>query len=338
MSAARLQPGYTRRPQPAFTARRARGFILLSVVLALILVAAVAFLLNRSGAMNMRMAAGGLEADSARYVAEAGIAQANTQAQGRNCAGYTDLAPTAFGPASFTATVNPKLGSPVTLVATGTTAGGATAKLTRSNVVVYTATPLSLQPDAASGIDAWLNAKNSKSDTNYGVDTLLWLDSSASNMSRPLIKFDLSAIPPASAITAATLSLYQTAGNVSASPPNPVINVHRLTRAWVEGTKLGSGSADGATWDSADTIAAWTTPGGDFDPSVAASTPANEITGWKTWDVRALVAGWVSGAYPNNGMLLNAVGTISVVRFASSDDSTAATRPKLEVTFPRPCS
>jgi len=63
VNARRLQRGHSR--------PRARGFILLTVVLALTLVAALAFLLNRSGGMNMSLAARGLQADAARYAAEA---------------------------------------------------------------------------------------------------------------------------------------------------------------------------------------------------------------------------------------------------------------------------
>lgn len=333
MNAQRLQRGHSR--------PRARGFILLTVVLALTLVAAVAFLLNRSGGMNMSLAARGLQADAARYVAEAGLAQINAQTQGRNCSGYTDLATaTAFGAHSFAATVEPKSGSPVTLTATATTADGASATLTRNNVTMYQSTPatLTLQPDAAGGVDGWLNGASAKVDINNGANPRLTLNASSTSKARPLIKFDLSAIPAGSEITAATLSLYQeTTGSVGSSPPNPVYNLHRVTRAWVEGTKMGTQTADGATWNSTDGSAAWTTPGGDFDPAVAATAPAAATLEWRTWDVGALVANWVNGAYPNHGMLVDGVGTISTLGFASSDNGTAANRPKLEVSFLPAC-
>ena len=327
----------TRRLQRGRSRPRARGFILLTVALALILVAAVAFLLNRSGGMNMSLAARGLQADSARYVAEAALAQLNYQTRSLGCSGYTDLGTTAFGAHSFTATVNPKSGSPVTLSATATTADGATATLTRNNVSLYDSTPttLILQPDAAGGVDGWLNSF--KVNVNNGANPRLTLNASSS-VGRPLLKFDLSAIPAGSTVTAATLSLYQeTSGSVGSSPPNPVYNLHRVTRAWVEGTKQGTGTADGATWNSSDGSGAWTTPGGDFDPAVAASAPANENIDWKTWDVGGLVTDWVNGANPNHGMLLNGVGAISTLGFASSDNGTAANRPKLEVSFVPAC-
>lgn len=318
------------------------GFTLLPVILAMSLIAAIAFLLNRDNGVNAEMIAIQSEADRARYVAEAGLHAVNAITQGK-CGGYTGLATTSFGAGSFTATVTPATGSPVTLTATGTTSGGASATLTRSNVAVVGGTSgttpqtLTLQPGDTGGIDAWLNGASAKGDINNGVNPRLTL-STGSTAARPLLKFDLSAIPAGSTVTAATLSLYQeTTGSVGSSPANPVYNMHRVTRAWLEGTGYGNATGDGATWNKYDSVNLWTAAGGDFDPVVAASTPAAATLGWKTWDVTGLVGGWVNGSYANHGMLMDGVGAISTLGFASSDNGTAANRPKLVVTFLPPC-
>ena len=319
MSARRLPRGCT--------CRRARGFILLSVVLALTLVAAVAFLLNRSGGMNMSLAARGLQADSARYAAEAGLAQASFQAQQKNCTGYTDLPTTTFGAASFTASVNPKAGSPVTLVATATTAGGAVATLTRDDVIVYQITPTSVTLQAAdsTGKDTSLNSGNRTS--NYGALVSIKVQGAAAYSG--LIQFDLSTIPAGSTITGATLMLKKT----TVASSSGTIAVYRVTTPWVEGTATGGISTSGATYNTSNGLIPWTTPGGDYDPAAVASL-SNIVGGWNEWHVTNLAQGWMAASYPNYGMIL--VPTADV--FSSFDSSDAASdHPKLVVTYTGPC-
>lgn len=316
MSARRLQRG--------FKARRARGFILLPVVLALTLVAAVAFLLNREGGMNMRMAAGGLQADGARYVAEAGLAQVNAQTQGRNCTGYTDLPATTFGANRFSATVNPKVGSPVTLAATGTTAGGAAGTLTRGNVTVHQTTTytVTLQPGAV-GLDT--NIRSANPNTNYGADTSLRV---GTGLAVSLVQFDLSSIPAGSDIRSAQFSLYHTTGG------NDAVTAYRATKPWTEGT---GAAASGATWTTYDGVRSWATAGGDYDPAsgVAITLPGNAA--WATWDLTAQTTAWNAGTQANYGIeLVATTGTNDT--FVSSDEPSSVTlRPKLTVTFLPPC-
>ena len=62
------------------------GFILLPVVLALSLIASVAYLANRDSAVGVAMVAGGTDRLRARYAAEAGLQHANHAAQQLDCA------------------------------------------------------------------------------------------------------------------------------------------------------------------------------------------------------------------------------------------------------------
>jgi len=331
-----VTPGWRRalsaqgRPQRGFAARGAHGFVLLPVVLALTLVASVAFLLNHSGGMNMSMAGREGQADRARYVAQAGLAQINAQTQARNCSGYTDLAATAFGPHSFSATVNPKAGTPVTLTATSTTAEGASVSLSRA-IVAHQTTPqtATLQPGPA-GMDSYVRVVQSS--RNFGAETTLRL-STASEYA--LLQFDLASIPAGSQVTAAQLTLHQ---QNSTGGAGAKMSVHRVTRPWVEGTKSGSGTADGVTWSTTDGATAWTATVGDRESVPLATIAADTESGLKTWDVTALAAAWLSGAFSNQGMVVIPSAGVNNLKFTSGDDPDDPTLwPKLTVTYLPPC-
>lgn len=303
-----------------------RGFILLPVVLALVLVAAVAFLLNRTGGMSISLAARALQTDSARYAAEAGLAQINSQTQSRNCSGYTDLPAAAFGAASFSATVNPKSGTPVTLASTATLPDGTTSSLTRSNVAAHQTTQytVTLQPGAA-GLDTYLSKPSQT--FNYGASDDLRVNSDGLVS---IVQFDLSSIPGGSDIRSALLSLYHTTGG------SDTVNAFRLTRTWTEGTGSGSNTGSGATWASADGVQAWGTEGGDYDTASGVATTLSANGSWSTWNLTALAAAWTTGAQPNYGVALVAAGG-GTNAFTSSDTATATQRPKLVLDFLPPC-
>jgi hypothetical protein len=311
-------------------ARRARGFILLTVVLALTLVAAVAFLLNRTGGMNMSMAARGLEADRARYVAEAGLAQINYQTQNRNCTGYTDRTTTAFGTDSFTATVTPKAGSPVTFAAIGATTGGAAATLTRSSVATYAAlSSATLQSADSTGIDTTLDSSNVT--YNYGAKRVF----SASNPQfRALLQFVLSGIPVGSRISSATLQLYRN----NASGGGGSVSLYRVTTLWTEGTETGAPSSTGATYNTTNGIVPWSSAGGDYDPAAIANVLSNANPGWKSWDATSLVQGWVDLKYANYGMILIPTGGGGGDYTSSDDAASQALHPQLLISYYPRCS
>ena len=308
-----------------------RGFILLPVLVTLALVAVLAFLVNRDSGISMSMAARGLDADAARYAAEAGLSQINNATQRLNCAGYTNLSAVSFGSARISASVAPNSGTPVTLSSSATTASGAAASLTRANVVVHQTTPyvLTLQP-GANGLDTYIDSV--KQTFNYGADTTIYLKGGGKD--NGLMKFDLAAIPPGALIQSAQLGVYTT--NAS-SGPSDSLTLYRVTRQWTEGSGSGSATADGATWNATDGTLAWSTAGGDYDASTGVSTAFAGTVGWSNFDLAALVSDWAAGTVPNYGMLLVPSAGVVNATISSSDNATVAQRPVLTVTFLPPC-
>jgi hypothetical protein len=299
------------------------GFTLLPVILAMSLIAAIAFLLNRDSGMNAGMIASQSDADRARYTAEAGLQAVNALTQAKGCTGYTNLNTTAFGAGSYTATVTPASGTPVTLTAAATTAGGASASLTRSNVVVHPTTPytITLQP-GTTGLDTYI--RSSGPNTNYGADNVLKI---ATGGTVALVQFDLSSIPAGSDIRSAQFSLSHATGG------NDMVSAFTLTTPWTAGT---GAAMSGATWNTYDGNTSWATAGGGGDynraSGVAITLPGNGQ--WATWDLTALTAAWSAGTQPNYGIVLAATTAGASDSFVSSDDpSNLAQHPTLAVTF-----
>ena len=329
-------------------ASRQPGFTLLPVVLAMSLVAAIAFLLNRDNGVNAAMLSGQDDAERARLAAEAGLQAANYVVQQIGCAGGypTSALPVtnnAFGGAAYSAFADRASGSPLALTATGTY-NGASVTLTRSTVYAYQSPMRSytLQPGPETGRDTHLDTKFP--DRNYGGDTDLKLDAADYAL---LIRFDFSALPAGSRVipwydgaqlrAGAQLGLY--ASNVGAATSD-VINVHRVSRSWTPGTMKGSGQApDGATWNSYDGVQAWSAPGGDYAGTELASAPVTSAVGWISWDVTDAVIAWMSGLYANDGMRLFPVGNgVKNVTLVSSDNTNSAMlRPEVDLSYLLPC-
>jgi hypothetical protein len=202
---------------------------------------------------------------------------------------------------------------------------------------------LNLQPDATDGMDSQISGAGAGQGANYGVSDTVSVgetNSVAGDPRHALIKFDLSSIPAGATINSATLSLYAT---IDASSNADTFRVYRLKRAWVEGTRNAANDspATGVTWERYDTTNSWQTLGGtganDIDTSSIGSrafTAAETLNEFKDFPLTAAVKedldlgnGWLIGfdgsaAAGNNRYL-----------FASSDNATAANRPKLVVDY-----
>ena len=308
------------------------GFIMLPVVVALTLLATMVYLMSRDAGMGASLAGRGLDADAARYVAEAGLARMNYRTQTANCSGYGSLNNVAFGADSFSASAAPASGTPVTLQATATTAGGATTTLTRSNVVVRKTTPytLTFQP-GPDGFDSHIDSSNTTK--NYGADKELELEG---GRKRGLLRFDLSSIPATAYVQSAQLMVYKEGG--AGGPSGSTLTAYALTQTWTEGTLDGGSPADGATWNTYNGTSSWTA-GGAYDAAsgvAIASTGSDNL--WLSWDITSLVTNWVGGSSANNGLLLIPSASVPNQKYVSGDDADKSTRwPKLVVTFLPPC-
>ena len=76
------------------------------MVLAIVLIATIAFLLNNQSAINVDSAAGEAQARQADAIAAAGLSHAVWGAQHSGCAGDMGMTTVPFGQGSYTATVD----------------------------------------------------------------------------------------------------------------------------------------------------------------------------------------------------------------------------------------
>jgi len=219
------------------------------------------------------------------------------------------VTPTATVSSTFTPTPTP---SP--------TAGGS----------VYT---LTLQPNGANGLDAYiLSADNN----NYGGAGGMGIgerNDYTNNYARSLLKFDLSALPANAEILSVTLSLW-TDGDLASN--DSTISAYRLKVPFSESQ---------ATWNNAASGAPWQSPGaaGANDRESAAigsmQVAHNEPLGVEKQMALdpARVQEWVSGAVPNHGLLLKTEAELNDrFNFKTSDNGTTSQRPKLVITYRMP--
>ncbi len=169
---------------------------------------------------------------------------------------------------------------------------------------------------------------------------------------RGLVRFDVSSIPPGSAILDARMRLY--CYDLS-SFTTVEIGAYRLTKRWVEGTRQNWSQQTGAScWNFAQLdVLAWSTPGAaaasdaaqNNDPNFDRFATPEDVTvltannAWYEWDLTNAVAQWVSGAWNNEGVILKAAVESTVNRrgFYSSESTTnQSLRPTLVVTFAPP--
>ena len=310
-----------------------RGFVLVTSVLLLMLLATAVFLVTRQASTASDRAVRADDAATAEYVARAGLAHARWVANNSGCTGY-DLPQTSFGGGTYDATFTPTDDSPVAVLVKGGSSSGASSSMTANFAVfdVSNALHMTLQMTASSGKDAMPD--DFYDERNYGGADYLQITSQPSWNQRPLLEFDLSKIPANARVQSARLELKQTSVN---SPG--VAGVHRVMRSWVEGTKSGTGQPDGSTWKTYDGIDPWAALGGDFDSTLYGQASITSATDgqWLQWDISELVDGWVSGAFPNFGLMLVGDGTVDQASFASRQSSVAADAPRLSVTYACEC-
>jgi len=204
---------------------------------------------------------------------------------------------------------------------------------------------LTLQPDAQAAAATYV-ARDATDPVgcydwnNYGAATLLRIGKATNGViHRPLLAFDLRDIPVGATVSAATLTLRYPATSATGSQ----IDLHRVTRAWQEGSGVypGQCNGSGADWSETQGGVRWSAGGGDVDTVADATIPAKSraSAGEDSVDVLNLVGEWASGSAPNHGVLLKlrdeTIPTSGAYYFDyyPDDHATASERPMLTVTF-----
>lgn len=165
---------------------------------------------------------------------------------------------------------------------------------------------------------------------------------------RALVRFDVSGgLPSGATIVEATLTMH-----MSQSIAGPTdVTLHRVLADWGEGAShaargegAGAPAEEGdATWihTSFDT-SLWANPGGDFDPTVSASTEVGDI-GFYEWSsdrMAAEVGSWIEGSRDNFGWMLIGDESVPVTakRFDTHENPVAEQRPMLRIVYRPACT
>ncbi len=161
---------------------------------------------------------------------------------------------------------------------------------------------------------------------------------------RALIRFDLSAIPPGSTITSASVRLRM---SKTVFAGTQTFTLHRVLADWGEGTTNGTGGPGGpSTPDSATWLhrfypnVFWSNVGGDFNATSSASLSVSSL-GLYTWTSAQLasdVQAWLDAPASNFGWMLrsNESSGVSAKRFDSRETTLDADKPTLIVEFTPP--
>lgn len=185
---------------------------------------------------------------------------------------------------------------------------------------------LTIQPDAGDGLDTFI--LDNEPTTNYGTLNALYVGqiNANSNIPRSLIKFDLSNLPADAIISSTTLSLYF-ANDYSDNART--FRVYRLKRAWVEAE---------TTWNIYSTGNDWQTAGGfgadDCEQTDIGSRAFSATETLNEFKDFSLTPTTKAGLDLGNGWLIKADTEVDDgYSFYSSDEATAANRPKLVIVY-----
>jgi hypothetical protein len=196
---------------------------------------------------------------------------------------------------------------------------------------------LVLQPDETASEDT--SIVQNLATSNYGSGTSLWagnFNTASGNARRSLIRFDISAIPAGSTITAATLTLRTSAVFPASTFHN--VTIHRALTQFFE---------TGSTWNLRNTSGsvAWAGGAGGGSGTDRVSTPTATVSvgasnTFYDFNVLADVQAWFAGTATNYGWwILGPEGAAQIQKeFNSANTGTAANRPKLTITYTPPPS
>lgn len=166
---------------------------------------------------------------------------------------------------------------------------------------------------------------------SYGIGQH-WLsvgnNSGTYGTTRSVLTFDELGLPSTARVLDAQVRMWGTQTTTGSS--GAVYELHALDRDFGETT---------ATWNEADTGAAWTTPGGDFDTAIADTVPnRTDDPARHWWGATSLVQRWVDDPATNKGLLFkladeSSTGPQERTIFLSSEAEERNLRPHLKVTY-----
>lgn len=163
-----------------------------------------------------------------------------------------------------------------------------------------------------------------------GADATLQLGWQAlgQDAARPLIAFDLTAVPMTATIVSAVLDL-----TVVTPDPQPItVTVQPLLRFWDEPSATWLEAFAGAAWQEPGAGATGVDRGPALEPALVLPGGSNELSA----DLTDLVSAWVANPANNFGVLLQAEGAAGVdidVLLASRETADIPLRPRLTVTY-----
>ena len=304
--------------RPALLSRQ-RGVALLAVSLLLLVLGALAFMMNRQGAMAANSVNSQYDTERARYLAEAGLNVAEWRDQQVSCKSSDTVVPATRidNRGTFSSSID-NGDKTLDIDAIGTTNAGATVAASRKKVVAHNNVPATDVLGSDKGHDTFITAG-----MVFGQDALNYLELTQ-GVSNVLLQIDTPGAWDRAIIVKAelTMTLYQT----NSFQSNQSVSVHRVTRPWND---------NAATWYvSTGAPAPWNNPGGDYaSGSVSAATIMGN--GNYVWDITALVDGWVNNRYPNNGLLMRADGPSQQARFFGFKSANG--KPVVRVTYYKAC-
>lgn len=184
---------------------------------------------------------------------------------------------------------------------------------------------LTIQPGfSTSSVRGTYITSASQGDDNYGTQEVLLADATPS---RALLAFDLRGVPNGAHVEQAKLELYTFRSSLATIS----IAAHRLLADWKELA---------ATWHSNGYVE-WTSAGGDFDPTAAATSGSGGPPHWDSWTLAPLVQAWVDGTNAPFGVLLKhptETGAPSLSWVSENSPRALSLRPKLTVTYDDPAA
>ncbi len=217
-------------------------------------------------------------------------------------------------------------GSAAHLESVGTLTSGLTRTILQNDVVLWQKHQHDIQrPDATLGIDSeiWDQEPNN----NYGDNKETWVSSASYDITRSLLRFNMSKIPVGAKILQATLSLYLISSSTWGED-HPV-SAYRITNNWKE---------DEVSWNSRETGENWNIAGGDFDNTPVVTSLVGSTKQYYEWIITPLVQGWVDGRYENDGVLLAPKNDgMEGKEFYTSDIDNQLQRPNLSIIYTCAC-